>query len=279
MFHKYVNVHDSTKSLLTCIFYKKTKEEIIDDLVTKLSKTKGISDKFKRSKVEKSLMSLKSYIEKSQNAYGIYLVSSVELTKIELDLNYCKLWNIPEYFDYDDKFNTEYLTDLFCCDKYINAVSFEANAYTHYVGTKYKKRVLYQGNEFPSKLENAFLLYGNNVKPQGKFIKVIPKNLQWQEVYEEFQKIEMEKKIFRLSQVLLMINNPKESSKLLFKKEIEQAIEEYRVKELFVTKEEYNNYNLVDANFDIYILESLSKNDPVEILRRDYSSIIAVTYF
>jgi hypothetical protein len=270
------------------IIHSKTKEEVIIELKHQIKKTKEIQNSFKRNKVLSKLIKLIDYIQSDPNEIINYIIiynDDDQIITYSIKQSYCNEWNISTYqFKYnDDNLNDnliEYCIDLFYNKDYKHAVYFDKK-YIHYIGTKYKKKILkeYSSINDLTSINNNFVLYGKTKQiNHPKNISFINTNLKWNEVIREHEKWEMKQLHRKLNDTLLLISNPKTCDTLIYKLDIEKAIEDYRIKELYLME----NYKInipSDMNFKIYRVFSIEKGDPADILENTYDGIIGISYY
>jgi hypothetical protein len=266
------------------IVHSKTKEEVIIELKNQIKKIKEIQNSVKRNKIMAKLIKLIDNIQSDPNEIVNYIIiynENDEIIKYPIKPAYCNEWNISSYqFKYNDDNLIEYCIDLFYNKAYKHAIYFDKK-YIHYIGTKYKKKVLkeYSSVNDLAIINNNFVLYGKTkVINHPKIISFINNNLKWNEVIKEHEKWEMKQIHRKLNDTLLLISNPKTCDTLIYKSEIEKAIEDYRIKELYLM-EDYKINIPSTMNFKIYRVVSIEKGDPADILQNIYDGIIGVSYY
>jgi hypothetical protein len=270
------------------IIHSKTKEEVIIELKNQIKKTKEIQNTVKRNIVMTKLIKLIDNVQSDPNEIINNIIiykNNDDIIKYPINKNYCLEWNIPVYqFRYSDDNLDDNLID-FCIDLFYNkdykhAIFFDKK-YIHYIGTKYKRKVIkeYSSVNDLAIINNNFVLYGKTkVINHPKIISFINNNLKWTEVIKEHEKWEMKQIHRKLNDTLLLMSNPKTCDTLIYKSEIEKAIEDYRIKELYLM-EDYKINIPSDMNFKIYRVFSIDRGDTADILQNKYDGIIGVSYY
>ena len=191
----------------------------------------------------------------------------------------------------------EYLVSLFTDLEFNNAIYIKNNTLKWYQvnSTKRKKMDEYTKKSLDieeyvkSKDIDKCLVFGNSSslkKTKSKTLKIIPKNLSWDEVLDEFTKMKIQDNHKLLSKVFDMLDNEKTSNKIIYgklDKEIKEAIELYRLKELYVDLKSFKVLKKMITkdyfNFKIIIIEAFEKGDVGDKLIKDYNGVIGVAYY
>lgn len=269
-------------SLFTIIIHSKTKDEILIELKNQCKKVKEISNTLKRNKILLRLDKFINYIQSQpENILNYVYYVGENIKKEPIKPTYCTEWNISSYqFMYDEVFLVDYINDLFHNKDFKHGIHVDKKL-THYIGTLHKKKIFkeYSSPSDLGQINTNFIYYGKT-KPinHPKAISIINGNLKWSEVIHEHAKWEMRQIHRKLNNVLLMMENPKTSDKLIYKTEIEEAISEYKVKELYLL----NDYNIdlpQDANFTINKVFVIERNDPADVLQNKLGGIIGISYY
>tara|TARA_B100002019_G_scaffold262203_1_gene249483 strand:- start:31 stop:963 length:933 start_codon:yes stop_codon:yes gene_type:complete len=290
----------------TILTYSYKNEDLIDTLKKKLENmNKKIKDAHKKKFINERVFSLISNLESAfklnEEVNGIFLVNS-KINKILFskdDLNFCKNWSLPKLtFDYDDRFDIEYLTKLFSTDAIKTVFKFSKSDYqvleidstknrkigTHtgieedhinFMVQKHKPSIIYGQNQILKKLtgleKEGIIVDMRNITNEEVIEMINQKNIK--ENQEQFKK-----------EFLDNLNNPSESDKLLYgRNEIIEAINNYMVKKLFINPKLYNILldNVEDSvlNFDIIIVQPNQPGDYGQQLNKDYGGIVAIKYY
>ena len=299
---KFKNMNEKfSYSILT---YSYTNEELIDLLKKKLENiNKKIKDSFKKKFINERIFSLITNLESSFNmneiVNGIFFVNS-DINKIifsKENVKYCNKWSLQKlWLDYDDKFSTQYLTQLFSEKSLEIVFKFSKSDYTVLEIDSVKSRTIESHSSmdedsiknYISKFKPS-VLYGNNqiLKKFNELdgILIDMKNLTNEELVEviEIKNIKENQELFK-KEFLDNLTNPSQQDKLLFgRNEIVEAINNYMVKKLFINPKLYNilleKLDNSVLNFEILIVKPNEPGDYGQILNRDYGGIVAIKYY
>ena len=299
---KFKNMNEKfSYSILT---YSYTNEELIDLLKKKLENiNKKIKDSFKKKFINERIFSLITNLESSFNmneiVNGIFFVNS-DINKIifsKENVKYCNKWSLQKlWLDYDDKFSTQYLTQLFSEKSLEIVFKFSKSDYTVLEIDSVKSRTIESHSSmdedsiknYISKFKPS-VLYGNNqiLKKFNELdgILIDMKNLTNEELVEviEIINIKENQELFK-KEFLDNLTNPSQQDKLLFgRNEIVEAINNYMVKKLFINPKLYNilleKLDNSVLNFEILIVKPNEPGDYGQILNRDYGGIVAIKYY
>lgn len=290
----------------TILVHSYINEDLIDSTKKKLENiNKKIKDTHKKKFINDRIYSFITYLESAFNLKekinSIFFINS-KVNSIQLSKNeysFCLKWNIMKYYmDYDDKFDVEYLTNLFSTDQIKIAFRFDKSNYQvveldsvkfrvaenhtnmeedsiNFHITKLKPLVLYGTNQILKKLQHL----------ESNGITISLKNISNEELIDIINKktITNNQEMFR-KEFLDNINNPSVMDKLLFgKNEVGNAINNFMVKKLFVNPKIYNNLKEnVDSstlNFEVIIVQPLEPGDYGQTLNKDYGGIVALKYY
>jgi hypothetical protein len=212
------------------------------------------------------------------------------------DIKLLKEYKIKNfYFDHDKNFNTTYLKDLFFDLEFKTVVNIN--------------KTLVQ--IFDMNLTKSKIIEEKTIKTQKELIEIIVKysgglingvtsltknlllpnwiinstNLNREEIMNEFNKEEQSQIHKDLKITIDMLFNVKQEGLILrgTVEIIRQAIEDYLVKELYVT-EEINDQlkGIIDDdcfNFDIKIVKNVEKGDIHDKLVTDFGGVIGILYY
>jgi ribosomal protein L7Ae-like RNA K-turn-binding protein len=197
--------------------------------------------------------------------------------------------------EYDDKFMTDYFSDLFSTKKVKTVFKFDKSSYDilSIDSTKSRKIESHSSMDESHITENVskhkpIVIYGlNQTLKKLKYDNVIIelKNMSKEDVCDIISKKEIEDNMIEFkTEILDMISVEAVSDKFVFgRKEISEAIENYMVKKLFINSKLLSVLrNKADSsllNFTIVEIKSLQPGDPGNILNRDYFGMIAVKYY
>jgi len=226
----------------------------------------------------------------------IFLISN-DVISLKLDdelkiLRYFDIKNIL-YFN-DEYFKIDYLKDLLYNEDYYHVINVNNKLLTYKILTKTKSKILKKIES--SKLNINDFINENKIKlclvhgisSSLKKIKINPhllfnKNLSNDEIFYEFYKKDMLEKHKKLIDILSLINNEKTMHRVIFGKDLINAINYNQIKTLFCSpkkiKKIYKNFNNDLLNFEIIEIKSLEKGDIGEELKTKFKGIIGYTYY
>jgi hypothetical protein len=137
-------------------------------------------------------------------------------------------------------------------------------------------------------ISNSCLIYGtlNQINIENNNKEIIKKNidiLSDSEILEIFDKNIMLKNHQSLNDHLIYLKNDKMIDRLVFGKDLNKAILNYKIKTLYCSEEMYHKVKNVFPkqylNFEIIKITSFEDADIGDILKKDYKGIIGITYY
>lgn len=295
------DIEDSGKLYYTIMVYNLKVEEIIKKVESKLEKVNNnMKNNFKKKIINQRLYPVLEYL-KDQNLneiLNILLFSGKDLNIFNLtkkQILICNNWNLPQFYFYsDDKFNIDYLKNLFN-EKNTNII-FEINNQNLKIIEidKVKSRILEQNNitddeyfDLKFKNFNPKIIHGTGsyLKKIKNINNIYTKKLDTEFIIDKIEELEIlnNHKILEL-EVLSQIENPQVINKLMFgKKEVSNGILDYMVKKLFISKKLYKslkkNISKEYLNFEIIIIKKNSNGDIGDIFFKNYEGIIGIKYY
>jgi hypothetical protein len=280
--NQFNTIQENTDTLLTIIVHNTSCENFLTEIEQKLVKAKDIKDMKKKKLINDRLFKLKTYLDSCQDTIinSIFLIGNC-FEKIPIKPKFCTEWNLPKFQYFADyNFKIEYLVDIFENENLLNIVHVDKTN-THYIGTKYKKKnmgtvdssiyLVWQNLNVP------FITYGKIT--ESKAILKLPNNTKWESIFDEYKKSETKKVLLKLQTVIKELSNPLKSGLYAFRAEIQDAIDQYLIKELYVSATEYKKLVINNPNFEVYIIESLEQGDSGHILQRDFDGVIGIKYY
>lgn len=302
-FLEYENHHDKYESLFTCIFHDIKADEVVKKLDHHLKKVQAINNSYRRKYINDRLYNfiteLKT-IDGNTQINAVYLVGK-DVNKSKLrkkELKILREYDIDKYiFRFANIFDIEYLVSLFTDLEFNDAIQLKNNTLKWYKvnSTKrkkvdeYEKKSLDVEEYVKSNDINKCVIFGSSSslkKIKNKSLNVINKNLSWEEVMDEFTRMKIQENHKLLSSAFDMLDNEKTSSKIIYgklEKEIKEAIEMYRVKELYIDSKSLKTLkSKIDKdyfNFKIILIESFKKGDVGDKLIKDYNGVLGVAYY
>jgi hypothetical protein len=294
--NKYKSIKDKYESLFTVMIYDMKVNDLIDKLNDQLKKIQNINNKFKKKYLNDRLYNFILYLKENGAKNSIYLVHKevehIKLTKKKVKI--LREYGIKNYiFLFDNYFHIEYLKKLFTDFKFYDVIEFDRNSCSHYIINSTKRKVIKSIDckdviNYVDKLNRKCLLHGTNTILKNLNINhyIFNKKLHKDDIINIFIKEEMKVNHIKLEKCLNMFTNEKELDKLVYgkiEKDIKEAIEYYKVKQLFVHKniiDKVKSIASVDCfNFDLIEIDKIEDNDISDILLNQYNGVIGITYY
>lgn len=281
-------------------------EELVNHIKSKLDNiNKKVNNSFKKKFINDRIFSFITYLESSytvkDNVNGIFLIDtkvrSIPFTKE--NLNFCKEWGISKfYMDYDEKFDIDYLAELFSTKSLRTVFKFDKSNYSVMKIDSTKSKVIESHSsidessitEYVSK-HKPVLLYGMNqilkklstLEKEG--ISIILKSMSNSEIMEVIdRKIIIDNQQSFKKEFIDNMTNPSIQEKLIFgKNEVAEAIMNFMVKKIFVNPKVLKilkqNIEPSALNFEIVIVKPLESGDFGQTLNKDYGGIVGIKYY
>jgi REP element-mobilizing transposase RayT len=212
-------------------------------------------------------------------------------------------YSVSKYiFRCGETFDVKYIKDLLTNEQYKNVLQIKNNVVTHIHFTNTKKRDELTFDLKKKKIEDYLsdvikqqecIIHGvsvcfktlhlnTNVNTKTSIVSNV--HLKNEELCDEFKKIEMVELHEKLNLVLEYIENPKMMDRVLIGKQILTNLQNQMVKTIYCTPVKYKKlleiFSADDiTNCEIIIVVSLTSGDPVDILRKNYSGIIGLSYY
>jgi len=276
---------------LTVMAFEKEKQEVVDSIKSRLSRSKEMVDPVRRKVVVQNLQQFLKELETMEittKLHGLWIVTDGRVQFFPVDPTFVKTWSLKSYALFPEV-PLAYLQDVFLTTTpLVNAVRADRNnRFVRMEGSRYKNRETgsISLQEF-SRIDTPFLLFGKNLSQKLEVPKtamaVVPKDLTWPEVMDLFQRKERLEVHQRLSKVLEKMSHPRESSLLLYKKDIPAALEEYTIKELFVMRSRFQENDLnknQNTSVKIHLVDPVESGDVTERFDRDLEGVIGLKYF
>ena len=297
---KYQNITDKFNSLFTFVVYDTKFNDFKIFLKEKLEKIQNISNNYKKKYLNDRLYNFILYIEDNYKdgdiINSLYLISNkIDEYPLTEELKILRYFNIKNilYFN-DEYYKIDYIEDLFYNKDYKNILNINNKNLKYFLITKTKSKLIEEINS--SKLnineyikeKNIKLCLIHGVSSSIKKLEVKPhliynKNLNNEEILDEFYKYNMTLSHKRLNETIDLIKNEKTIHRVVFGKDIINAINYNQIKTLFCSpkklKKVFNTFDNDLLNFEIIEIKSISNGDISERFRKDFNGIIGYTYY
>lgn len=319
-FHNIISELDNYKdnsgkfeSLFTLLVYNHTVEELLDKLNHQLKKVNNMSgSSLKKKIVNNNLYNSIQYISDIQNNikninHVILLDSSLDnnVKMISLNSKQCNIlqeYNVRKYnFIYDNTFDIDYLTEIFTNFTFHTIIKLNKHHADIMKINKYKSKLI-QSNKCSNISDlvnivnetkiNTGLIMGNSTLLKKNTLPVSlegwsleNKSLNNEEVLEYFNKKDCLHNQNLMKNTLKDLDNPAKDHLFVFGKisDIQQAIEEYRIKELYTTTDVIkvlkNNIDKDCFNFNTVIVDKLESGDMGDQLKTKYGGAFGISYY
>ena len=322
----FANQSEKYEVLYTIITHSLEKQKLIDDLYDRLKKIKHLSNIKKKKLINDRLFGLISVLKEDSQIpdtldHVILLDSESHLFALgKRQKHTLAEFNVrPLLFWADTHFRIETLREVITVKCLIDVIQIKAYQLTHYRIDHYKQKTIHEHSleqAVPKALDHlqqyitkelvgtgkdrGCLVYG--VSPVTKALagqksvsipdiwETITQQVDNQQLMEHYHRYQMLRNHQDLSQVFKMLQNPNECDKVIYgavAKEIKQAIEEYRVKTMFVHQKIKTEFEAMIKdnqlgeclNFQLVWIDTLEKNDTADNLYQQYGGSMGVTYY
>jgi len=294
---KFRKISGKQNSLITAIFYNKSKEEISNYLGKQLEQIQNIKDTYKRKLTNDLIYNFKCKIESDEETKinKIYLVSPDEINNFSLskdNISVLKEYNKPEiYYHTDERFNISYILDLFTDFNFFKVFELDKKSLTEFKINSSKKKKLEtksisSQSELLERIDSSVnLLHGNStfLKNLNSDILFFNKRLREEEVIEEISNIIIKEGHVKLQNLIDNISNPEYDNKIIFGgNETRQFTELSMISTLYIHENIYKKYlnRFKDfINFNVIEIKKLEHGDISDILKKDYDNCIGELYY
>lgn len=302
MLDEYRCVSDKYNSLFTIIICNKNNEFVVEKIEQQINKVKGMSNGFKKKYILNRLHNFIEYLENYEKPKicSIILigkdVDEIKLTKKQVKT--INEYNIPQYiFLYGNTYDINYVNDLFTNFDFYNVIEIQQKKITHTLlnKTKIKKisnftfKTIDLFNKYINNVDDRCLIHGtSSILKKIKYIKHIVQNkkLQNNEIIDMFNQMKITENHKELGKCFDMLGRKKDMHLVIYGRwdvEIKEAIEQYRVKQLFCSIPILQKLkNIIPSgcfNFIVTKIEQLENNDIGHKLIHSYDGAIAIAYY
>jgi hypothetical protein len=302
---KYRNITDKYQSLFTILTYNTLLDDILGRLTNQLKIIQTIKSSYKRKYINDRLYKFICFLketdlsDKNKFNYIFLIDDTIEYIKLsKKQINILNEYNIINYtFIFDDYFHIDYLIDLFTNFTFNDVIYLDKKIGKHYLINTNKKKII---NQFSCSKEsditqyiskntlNKCLIHGQNTilkKLTVNNILVFNKKLNNDEIINAFMDEQMKENHKQLKKCFDMLLD-KDNHLVVYgklDKEIKEAIENYKIKKLFVHIDVLSKlHQLISKeyfNFDVIEINSIDKNDIGKQLLVNYNGIIGISYY
>ena len=300
-FEKYRDINDKFESLYIFVIRDMSIENVINEITRMITIIEEIGNYVKKKYLKNRLSSLITYLECQglENTISkIYMVYD-KIDEIEINNEWnetLEMFKCKKFVcEYGSNFNLEWLHDYLTDRSYLNVLHVQSNNIKCIHLNRTKRVVFFEVEEKKADLnqhipKNEYcVIHGISsfIRQivETPLIKVLNGNKKDEEILEEFEKMLNEKKANELQQWLDFMANTesKESKKIIFGKEITDAINDHMLKTLYCTprmkKQVLEKIQEDDLIFNIIEIRSYTPTDIGMRLRRDFNGAIGIKFY
>ena len=301
LFDEYKIIKDNHESLFTIVIYAMKSCDIIKNLEHRLELAETIRHPKKKMIVCKKLFEFKEYIKEIKETTEINSIFLVCNTVNEINLNkewleILKYYNVDKFiFKYGNAFEIDYLQDLLTNTTFRHVINIKNNLLMHIHLNTTKKRIHHQEETKSIDINNYIKL--NNIKEKciihgvSNALKnfkteqhfVFTKQLKDEEIFDVFNKDAITIIHKELQGYLDYINNDKLMHRIIFGKDVSKKILNMELEAIYCNPDIYDKIikkvpkNLL--NFKLTKVNTLGIGDPGDILTKNFTGIVGITYF
>lgn len=304
---QYINITENTETLFSIIIYDTSSDALIKFIENEITKAKNISNIIKKNKINNRLfMFLKhvqeNYVKEKEIINKIFLINDT-IFNYKLnnnEINTARSYNLHKIFiKCECTFCIDYIIDFFTNFNFIYVMKINKNELFIIQSNKNKEKELEKikiSGEQKILEEIEKIRKNNNYKDfiiiLGKFsitnltnlnIIIHKELLNKSEVYELYENELMKKNHIMLSNRISDMKNENTNLDLYIFGEIQEAIESYIIKELYIEDKKLEKLrSFTDEsflNFKIIKIKSLENGDIADQFIKDYNGIIGIKYY
>lgn len=274
---------------LTIMVFDKDKQEVVDSVRSRLGRSKDISDPVRRKNVVQNIQRFLKEMESvdmTAKLHGVYIITDGKLEFFTVPRTFVETWSLKSYALFQD------IPKLYLDDVFNNSQSM-----THAVrvspGNKFMRMegTLHKHREVGSltlvelmKMDVPFVLFGKGISQKLEIPKTavasVTKDLTWTEIMDLHQRKERLEIHRQLGKIIDMMNHPRDSQLLLYKKDIPMALEEYTIKELYVLRSKCQDMDTTEnTSVKIIVVDPVEPGDLTEKFDKDLEGILGVKYY
>ena len=301
-----LNLTETHPTMITCIVYNYDIQTLINELYERLETIRNI----KHPKIKKisndRIYSLIQYIDKWEKENKLNHIFLINEEIHEYKLSKKNIGTLKEFgmknqiIYFEEKFKIEYLLDFFTNFNYYDVFECKKLQVNHINLTKTKSKIVKTSTCKNNEELSAFIADNKSNKLSPSIIhgestllkniqlkhSVFNKRLRQEEIIDEFEKNEIIENHKKLEKVFDLLDDERKLHLLIYgkiKNEIKDAIEQYRVKELYchvdrvsiVKRQLPSEY----YNFPIILIKKLKDGDISDKLLNDFRGVIGISYY
>ena len=303
----YAKTEGKLDSLFTIMAYNLTKEKLLELLNNQLKKAKNMSATgVKKKLINERLFNMVKFLEeyKEDNIKHVFLVSDtiIDICIPNMIIKMMAEYKVDTYyFSFGNRFEIDNLRDMFFNLDFYSVIRIQKHHVDFIQLNKFKQKLRKSASVKTFDELNTFIkgcqekngiLHGIapflSEKEKDKLENgwtYQPKSLDKEELIECFERKEAEMSHQLVKDRLAELTNPAKEHLFVFGKQedIVNAIEEYRLKELYCHPETLAKLKAkVDEscfNFEIIKVPSLKKGDMGDVLLNTYNGAFGISYY
>ena len=273
---------------LTIMVFDKDKQEVVDSVRSRLNRSKDISDPVRRKNVVQNIQRFLKEMESvdmTAKLHGVYIITDGKLEFFTVPRKFVETWSLKSYALFQD-IPKLFLDDVFNNNRYTCAVRVSpGNKFIRMEGTLHKHREVGSLSLVElMKMDVPFVLFGKGISQKLEIPKTavasVPKDLTWTEVMDLHQRKERLEIHRQLGKTIDMMNHPRDSQLLLYKKDIPSALEEYTIKELYVLRSKCQDLDTTEnTSVKVIVVDPVEPGDLTEKFDKDLEGVLGVKYY
>lgn len=306
---KYANKRGKTDSMYIYVLYMCQRDQIIEHIKKQIEYVNRMTDMYKCKLFASRYYLFKDTIE-SMALKDDDLINMVFFIDDRVDFHDLTSENIKilkKYAHqtisckYDDHFDLGYLEDLLFNDTPYNVYKIMNNRVDFIQMTRTKKQTMdtkesknldlveFIDTTLPQ--GGKYLLTGISGKLKGftdpRAYCVINKELKMQDLMNMIDQIDQEDNLMAFDTDLMMLHDPKQSQKVIYKKGLNEKIVNGQLAKLYISEKLFKKFmenakkNAIDTNFKIIVIDTKLKsfNEGRETKIEEYGGVCGISYY
>jgi hypothetical protein len=304
---KYATTKGKSNSMYIYVLYKCPQEKLKDHITKQLEIIDRVNDSFKRKLFSSRYYSIKDMLEENpeDHIYNCVLFIDDELNQhklTEYNMNLLERYNHQNItYVYDDHYKLDFVEDLLFNNDPYHVYRINNNKIDYIQMTKTKKNAVSSKEEKSLDIKSfvdstlppnkKYLLYGISSKLKNysdeRAYTIINKHIKDDELLEMVDKINQENILISFGNDMNMLNDPKQSHKIIFKKDLALKIKNSQLEKLYIETKMHDKFlenmkkNQLDITFKIIIIDSSLKSfeENKEKLIEQYGGVVGIAYY
>jgi len=304
---KYETAKGRNDSMYIYVLYECPQEKIKDHVSKQLDIIDRITDAFKKKLFSSRYFLIKNMLEQNSDdfIYNCILFIDDNLNKHLLTKSNMELLKRFDHqsitFVYDDHFKLDFIEDLLFNNNPYNIYRINNNKIDYIHMTRTKKVVISSKESKPLDIKEfvnetipsnkKYLLYGISSKlkdhTDDRAYSIINGYIKDDELVKLIDKIDQEDILISFERDLNMLNDPKQSHKIILKNNLTEKIKNSQLEKLYIDSKMHTKFmenmkkNKLDLTFKIIIINASIKSfvENRENLLNQYGGVIGISYY